>query len=115
MGYDKEYSYLYKEKERIIDKELGIRYRSNKESLVGESFREFKARIIKEEIQSIKEKARQVYPAWIRMPHETEEEFKRRLVAKRIDEQERIPAWVKAPNESDEEFKKRFTSLPKSL
>lgn len=114
MGYDKEYSYLYKEKERRIDKELGARYRTN-EALVGESFREFKQRVIKEEINSLQEKARQVYPAWIRMPHETEEEFKKRLVAKRIDEQERIPAWVKAPNESDEDFKKRFTSLPKSL
>ena len=114
MGYDKEYSYLYKEKERRIDKELGARYRTN-EALVGESFTQFKQRVIKEEIEQIKTKAREVYPAWIRMPHETEDEFKRRLVAKRIDEQERIPAWVKAPNESDEDFKKRFTSLPKSL
>lgn len=114
MGYDKEYSYLYKEKERRIDKELGARYRTN-EALVGETFTEFKDRIIREEMISIQQKARQVYPAWIRMPTESEEEFKKRLVAKRIDEQERIPAWVKAPNETDEEFKKRFTSLPKSL
>lgn len=114
MGYDKAYSYLYKEKERVIDKELGVRYRSN-EALVGESFTEFKKRIVREESISIREKARYVYPAWIKMPDESDESFKKRLVAKRIDEQERIPAWVKAPNESDEDFKKRFKSLPKSL
>jgi len=114
MGYDKEYSYLYKEKERVIDKELGQRYRTN-EANIGETYTEFKKRIVREEIQSIQEKARSVYPAWIRAPGETEKDFKQRLVAKRINEQERIPAWVKAPNETDEQFRKRFKSLPKSL
>lgn len=110
MGYDKNYSYLYKEKDRVIDKELGPRYRSN-EAMVGETYTEFRNRIINEERQ----KAREVYPAWIQAPGESDIDFKKRLVAKRINEQERIPAWVKAPNESDEDFKKRFKSLPKSL
>lgn len=114
MGYDKGYSYLYKEKERVIDKELGPRYRSS-EAIPGESYREFKTRIISEEMQAVRNKARDVYPAWIQAPGESDLDFKKRLVAKRINEQERIPAWVKAPNETDEEFKKRFTSLPKSL
>ena len=109
MVYDRSYDQIYKANERIIDKELGQRYRSN-EALNGESFTDFKKRIIKEELQSIKENANKVYPAWVRMPNETEQEFRKRLVAKRPDDPEVYPAWEKAPNEPDEEFKKRFTA-----
>ena len=112
MVYDKDYRYLYKEKERLVDKELGPRYRSD-EALQGESYSNFKNRIIKDEIKSIREKARTVYPAWIKMPEESMEDFKKRLTAIKIGYIEKLPAWKRGPDESEEDFKKRFTSIPK--
>jgi len=116
MGYDKVYDQLHKGNQRLIDKELGIRYHSS-ESIQGETFTEFKKRIIREEMQSLQEQANKVYPAWVKMPNETEEEFRKRLVSKRPNDPKIFPAWKRMPNEQIEEFKKRFTSkkLDKSI
>lgn len=110
MGYDRQYHRLRKSNERSIDKDLGFRYRNSNEALPGETYTSFKTRIIKEELQSIQEQANKVYPAWVRMPGETEKEFRRRLTATNPADPPTFPAWKKMPGESEEEFQKRFTS-----
>ena len=109
MGYDRVYHQTYKAKERIIDKELGQRYRSD-EAKQGESFSDFKKRVINEDLQAINEKAKTVYPAWVRMPGESEEAFRKRLVSINPNEPPKYPAWKKLPMETPEEFRKRFTA-----
>ena len=109
MVYDKAYQESYKARMKLIDKELTPRYNSG-EALPGETWTEFKNRTLKDELQKVTEEARKVYPAWVKMPNETQEEFRKRLVAVNLNEPPRIPAWKKAPDESDSEFKKRFTS-----
>ena len=109
MAQDKETFRIYRSNQREIDKQLGIRYRSE-ESVHGETFTQFKERIIAEELEVLRQKANKVYPAWCKMPNETESEFRKRLVAKRPNEPKKYSAWEKLPGESEEEFKKRWTS-----
>lgn len=110
MGYDKASRTLWKANQRTIDKEIGFMYRNNNDSLPGETYSEYKRRIIKEEQESIAEDARKVYPAWIRMPNETQEQFRRRLVSVNPNDTPTYPAWKQMPGESKEEFVKRFTA-----
>ena len=110
MGYDKQARTIWKANQREIDKELGFRYRNSNDAIPGESFTEYKSRMIQEEIQSLRDNANKVYPAWVKMPNETQEEFRKRLVAKRENEPPVYPAWKRMPGESAEEFHKRFTS-----
>lgn len=109
MTYNRDYQQFYKTKERVKDKELGQRYRSD-EALQGETYTEFKKRITREELQSIQLAARKVYPAWVQMPDETDDAFKKRLYSVHLGVSEKIPAWKKAPDETKDQFKKRFTS-----
>src|SRR6185437_6160339 len=109
MGYDREQDQIYRKKDRLIDKELGPRYRTD-EARQGESYRDFKKRIISEDLKSINEKARLVYPAWIQAPGESNEDFRKRLTSINPDSPPKYPAWKKAPNETEEQFKKRFTA-----
>lgn len=110
LGYDKSSRTLWKANQRKLDKEIGFMYRNNNDSLPGETFTQYKRRITQEEIQSIRETANKIYPAWVRMPNETQEEFRRRLVAKREYDGPTFPAWKQMPGESLEEFRKRFTA-----
>lgn len=110
LGYDKQARTIWKANQRKIDKELGFRYRNGNEALPGESYTEYKHRMIKEELKSINEVTNKLYPAWVRMPNETQEEFRKRLVAKRENEPPTYPAWKRMPGESEEEFQKRFTA-----
>ncbi len=99
--FTKEYRTESKRKLRELDKELGNRYRNSNEALAGETYSEFKKRVMAQE--------RTHYPAWLQMPNETDEEFKRRIKAVDID-MKTIPAWIKLPDETEQEFKRRLTS-----
>ena len=109
MGYNRLYHQNYKAREKIINDTLGPRYRSD-EAKPGETFREFQKRITKEEIEKVQEQAREIYPAWIKMPGESDEQFKKRLVSVNPNNPPKYPAWKKAPNETEQQFKKRFTA-----
>jgi len=109
LGYNREYHQNYKAKQKLLRDTLGPRYNSD-EAKPGETFTQFEKRITQEEIQKVKEQARKIYPAWVKMPNETEEEFRKRLVAKSPDDKPKYPAWKKAPNETEEQFKKRFVA-----
>lgn len=108
MGYDRAYQQEYKAKAKLIDNELGPRYRTD-EARQGESFSDFKKRIIKEELEAINTQAREIYPAWVKMPNETADEFRKRLVSVRPNEKKYRP-WEKMPNETEEQFKRRMFS-----
>ena len=109
MGYNKLYHQNYKAREKIINDTLGPRYRSD-EAKPGETFREFQKRITLEEMEKVQAQAREIYPAWIKMPGESEKDFKKRLVSVNPNKPAKYSAWEKAPNETQEQFKKRFTA-----
>ena len=109
MGYNKLYHQNYKAREKIINDTLGPRYRSD-EARQGETFTEFQKRIINEEMEKLKQQAREIYPAWVKMPGESDKEFKKRLKSVNPNAPPKYTAWEKAPNETQEQFKKRFTA-----
>ena len=110
MTYDRLYQQNYKAQKKLIANNLGPRFRSG-EGLPGETYTQFEKRIVKEEINKVQQEAKKIYPAWVKMPNETSEEFRKRLTAKSIEDKPTYPAWKKAPNETPEQFKKRFTKL----
>lgn len=125
MTYNNVYQKDYKAIQKIIDDELQVRYKTQ-EALPGEDYTHFKKRmtkgitesiqkeiddIVRKETDKVIESARKIYPAWIKMPNETSEEFRKRLVSKSIEDIPTYPAWKKSPTESKEEFRKRFTKL----
>ena len=113
MG-DKDYRALYKEKDLAIDKEFGPRYRTN-EAMPGETYGDFRKRKMAETLEDADKT--KVYPPWVKMPGESNEHFKRRLVKSRVGEPKKYSGFERMPGESEKDFKKRWFSrkVPKDI